>query len=464
MEDLLNKLKAVPEFKAVPESQLQWLAEHGSIVHYNDGEKVFNSGDTIDAFQIVLEGGVTLYLNQPNGQRNMGTYEPMEILGRLPYSRMRKAVAEGVASGELTLFSLHRDHFPALISTCHDITEVLVHNMTDRVRDFTKMQQQNDKMMALGKLSAGLAHELNNPSAAVIRSAQELKRHLSTTPDYFKQVIKIRVSDEEVDHVNSFLFSKISGVQSGKMSLMQKTALEDELAEWLGELGVDNPYDLAETFAEFNVQTDELEDLRSRLRTEDAIPVLRWLNQLLSTEKLVNEIEEASRRINALVTSVKGYTHMDQASERHEADIHQGIRNTLTMLGHKIKKNNITLIENFQEDLPPAVIYVSEMNQVWTNLLDNAIDALEDVPNATIEIRTRKDREFVNVFIIDNGHGIPAEIQEKIFDPFFTTKPMGKGTGLGLEVVRQIVNQHNGKIDLQSVPGRTEFRICFPIK
>lgn len=464
MEDLLSTLKAVPEFKSIPEEQLQWLADHGSIVQFEDGDMVFNSGDTIDGFQIVLQGGVTLYLNQPNGQRNMGTYEPMEILGRLPYSRMRKAVAAGIANGNLSLFFLHRDHFPGLISVCHDITEVLVHNMTDRVRDFTKMQQQNDKMMALGKLSAGLAHELNNPSAAVIRSAQELKRHLSTTPQYFKQVIRIQVNDDEVDRVNEFLFSKISTVQAGKMSLMQKTALEDELADWLSEVGIENPYDLTETFAEFGVNPEELVELTSRLRHEDVAPVLFWINQLLSTERLVNEIEEASRRINTLVTSIKGYTHMDQASERQQADIHQGIRNTLTMLGHKIRKNNITLVENFQDDLPQANIYVSEMNQVWTNLLDNAIDALEGVPNATIEISTKKDREFIQVLIIDNGQGIPAEIQEKVFDPFFTTKPMGKGTGLGLEVVRQIVHQHNGKIELHSVPGRTEFKICFPIK
>jgi signal transduction histidine kinase len=191
--------------------------------------------------------------------------------------------------------------------------------------------------------------------------------------------------------------------------------------------------------------------------------VIGWLYQVFTTEKLVGEIEEAAKRINTLVTSVKGYTHMDQAPEKQLTDIHVGIRNTLTMLNHKLKKNNIKLIENFQADLPQANIFVSEMNQVWTNIIDNAIDAMEGRANSTLEIKTEKSGAFVNVSIIDNGPGIPKEIQDKIFDPFFTTKSIGKGTGLGLEVVRQIISQHNGKVYVNSEIGRTEFVICFPI-
>lgn len=464
MSELIESLKKVPEFANVPASQIEWLAGNGSIKKYADGDKVFASGESIDGFQIVLQGGVSIYLQQVNARRNLGTYEPFEILGRLPYSRMRKAMAEGFAEGNVELFFFPVERFPDLISQCHEITEALVHNMTDRVRDFTKQQQQNDKMLALGKLSAGLAHELNNPSAAVVRSAQELKKHLSTTPEYFKRVIKIKVDDDTVDKVNQLLFSKISAAGKTSLSMMQRTALEDEIADWLADVGVDNPYDLTETLAEYQVQIDDLDNVKSWLRPEDVAPVVRWINQLLTTEKLVTEIEEASRRINTLVTSIKGYTHMDQATEKQFADIHPGIRNTLTMLGHKIKKNNIALVENFQQDLPPANIFVSELNQVWTNIIDNAIDAMEGIPDPKLEIKTLKDREFINVIIRDNGTGITKEIQDKIYDPFFTTKPMGKGTGLGLEVVRQIINQHNGKIELQSEPGHTEFKICFPIK
>jgi len=462
-KDLFESLVKVPAFVDVPGQQIKWLVEHGTIRTYSDGDKVFSHGEAIDGFQIVLKGGISMYINQPNGRRNIRTYELFDILGRLPYSRMKVAVAEGFADGDLILFSLHRDYFNALISECHDITEALVHNMTDRVRHFTNTQQQNDKMMALGKLSAGLAHELNNPSAAVVRSAQELKKHLSSTPENFKRVIKIQASDEIIDRINEWVNTKMMAHGSTSLTLLQKTALEDELAAWLEDIGFRNPYDLTETFAGFSITLADLDLIRNWLRTEDVIPVLGWIDQLLTTEKLVSDIEEASKRINALVTSIKGYTHMDQSTEKQLADIHPGIRNTLTMLGHKIKKNHIKLIEDFQADLPQAHIFVSELNQLWTNLIDNAIDAMEGISNGQLEIKTIKDRGFINVFIIDNGAGIPKEIQDKIFDPFFTTKPMGKGTGLGLEVVRQILNQHNGKIELKSQPGRTEFKICFPI-
>jgi len=461
--DLLNELRQIPEFKSLPENQLQWLVDKGKVVAYGDGQKMFSKGDAIAEMRILLKGEVNFFIEQAGNLRNVGTVEKGEITGKLPFSRMKAATGEGIVTGDALMYSLHQDLFPEMIRNHHELVEVLVHVMTDRVRDTTRMQQQNDKMMALGKLSAGLAHELNNPSAAVVRSAHELKKHLSNIPDNFKRVIKIRASDDAVDKVNDLVFSKIAAYGKTPLSLLQKTALEDGLTEWLEENEIDNGYEMAEIFAEFGMKTDDLDEVKSWLRPEDKLAVIGWLSQVLTTEKLVGEIEEASKRINSLVTSVKGYTHMDQAPEKHPTDIHIGIRNTLTMLNHKIKKNNIKLIENFQLDLPLASIFVSEMNQVWTNVIDNAIDAMEGRMNNTLEIKTEKSGQFVNVSIIDNGAGIPKEIQDKIFDPFFTTKSIGKGTGLGLEVVRQIINQHNGKVYVNSVPGKTEFVVCFPI-
>lgn len=449
MNDLLTELEAVPEFKDVPEHQLSWLVENGEVRTFADGEKIFKSGDTIEGFQIVLQGQVALYFTQNGNRRNLGAYEKGEILGRLPYSRMKQAAGEGFAIGSVSLFFLHKDHFPEMISQCHDITEALVHNMTDRVRDFTKQQQQNDKMMALGKLSAGLAHELNNPSAAVVRSAQELKRHLSNVPENFKRVIKIKATEEIVDRVNSLVFDKINSYGNIALSLMQRSEREDELGDWLEANEISNGFEMTETLAEFGVQTEDLDELKSWLRTEDMLPVIGWLNQVLTTEKLVQEIEEASKRINALVSSVKGYTHMDQAPEKQLTDIHIGIRNTITMLNHKIKKNNIKLIESFDTDLPKARIFVSEMNQVWTNIIDNAIDAMEGRTNNELEIKTQRDQDFIVVSIIDNGPGIPPDILDKIFDPFFTTKSIGKGTGLGLEVVQRMFDPFQCKTTLK---------------
>lgn len=460
---LLQTLKEIPELKGVPENQLQWLAENGQVQAFSDGQKMFSKGDKIDSMRILLQGEVNFFIEQAGNLRNVGTVEKGEITGKLPFSRMKGATGEGIVTGDTLIYTLHESLFPEMIRNHHELVEALVHVMTDRVRDTTRMQQQNDKMMALGKLSAGLAHELNNPSAAVVRSAHELKRHLSNIPENFKRVIKIRATDEVVEKVNDLVFSKIAQAGKKPLSLMQKTALEDELTEWLEQNEIENAYEMTELFAEFGITPDDLEEAKSWLRPEDKAPVIGWLYQVLTTEKLVGEIEEAAKRINTLVTSVKGYTHMDQAPEKQLTDIHVGIRNTLTMLNHKLKKNNIKLIENFQADLPSANIFVSEMNQVWTNIIDNAIDAMEGRSNNTLEIKTEKSGAFINVSIIDNGPGIPKEIQDKIFDPFFTTKSIGKGTGLGLEVVRQIIGQHNGKVYVNSEPRRTEFVICFPI-
>lgn len=219
---------------------------------------------------------------------------------------------------------------------------------------------------------------------------------------------------------------------------------------------------MTETFAEFGFTTSDLDQVNTWLRSEDVVPVIGWVHQVISTEKLVTEIEEASKRINTLVTSVKGYTHMDQAPEKQKTDIHTGIRNTLTMLNHKLKKSGIKVVENFQHQPPEANILVSEMNQVWTNLIDNAIDAMEGRTGSVLEIKTERDREFTVVSITDNGPGVSKEIMDKIFDAFFTTKAIGKGTGLGLDVVRNIVNQHNGKVEVTSEPGKTTFKVCFP--
>jgi signal transduction histidine kinase len=462
-QSLVDILSTVPELKSVPREHLEWLAEKGEIVQWKDGDKAFGPGEQVEHLRVILKGQVKVFFEQAGGMRFVDTIDELEITGLLPYSRMKGAAAQGIVSGDSTVLSLHRSYFPEMIREHHELTEALVHTMTDRVRYGMKQQQINDKMMSLGKLSAGLAHELNNPSAAVLRGAHELKKHLRNIPARFKAVIHIKATDQEVDDVNDLLFRKISAPPV-TLTMSDKMMREDDLSAWLDENRVAESYAMAETLTDFGFGIDDLNYLKSIVRAEDLQAIVTWFWQMLTTERLVNEIGDASGRINTLVCSIKTYTHMDRGGDKERADIIDGIRNTLTMLSHKLKINNVKVIENFQPDLPKPLIYISMMNQVWTNVIDNAIDAMEGRSGNTLEIEARQDRDFIIVCIIDNGPGIPNDIQDKIFDSFFTTKPVGKGTGLGLEMVRQIVHQqHQGKVEVKSKPGRTEFKVCIPI-
>ncbi|RYZ25313.1 MAG: HAMP domain-containing histidine kinase, partial [Sphingobacteriales bacterium] len=229
---------------------------------------------------------------------------------------------------------------------------------------------------------------------------------------------------------------------------------EDDLTDWLEDHKVDNALEVAEHFVEYNFEIDDLEFVGERVKVPHLSPVLNWVNNNLVTEKMVTDIQEASQRIADLVMSVKNFTHMDRAQDKQFCDIRFGIRNTLTMLNHKVKHASVAVTEHFDESLPDVNAYIGELNQVWTNLIDNALDAMEGRPESTLDIRTERDREFVKVTITDNGPGIPADDKDKIFDPFFTTKEIGKGTGLGLDVVARIVKQHRGSIKVTSVPGK----------
>ena len=460
MSNLIPALKKVRELSEVPEDQLAWIGEEGELLTFQNGDFLFKKDDPMNYLFIIFQGRFNIKVKQGSQFRNVGVFEPYSITGMLPYSRAVAARGYADSIGSSEVLRLHKDHFRFMINHFEALTTALVHSMSTRIRSFTKLEQQNDKMLALGKLSAGLAHELNNPSAAVVRSARSLKKHLSLLPQNFKNVIKIKMSDEQVDAVNNLLFSKI---ENGTISLtlMEKTDLEDEIAAWLEQQGMQDGYEMAENFVDFGFNENDLRLIADQVPEADKLPVINWINQNLTTEKLVNEIEDASQRINDLVMSVKSYTHMDRAPEKQPTDIHEGINNTLTMLNHKIKKSQIEVEQNYQIS-GDVDIFISEMNQVWTNLIDNAIDAMETSPEKKLTINTWDDGAFVNIDIKDSGAGIPEEMIDNIFDPFFTTKAVGKGTGLGLDVARQIITQHNGRIKVKSTPGETIFNVCIP--
>ncbi len=461
--DVLSILTSIDELAKVPEAQLQWLIDHSEQSNLAPGDYVFKKGDPADHMWILLEGVIHVNFTQNNQTKRVGTFKQGTISGVLPYSRLKQANGNGEVAEPTIIMRTHRDHFPAMIKTQHELVEALVHLMTTRVRNFTAMQQQNEKLMSLGKLSAGLAHELNNPASAIARSATALKEHLQALPDDFKKVMSVKITPKEVDTVNDFMFEKINSRDLGNLSLMEKTELEDEIADWLEDNGVEDGFEMAGSLVEFDFSVDDLEHIQDQVGEDHFYPVLKWIRNNLTTEKMVEEIQDASIRIADLVKSVKSYTHMDQSHDKQAVNVHEGIRNTVRMLEHKFRKSQVQLVENFDDDLPEIMAFPGELNQVWTNIIDNAIDALQSTENSTLTIDTLKDGDFVKVTISDNGPGIPDDVVHKIFDPFFTTKALGEGTGLGLDIVHKIITQHNADIKVHSEPGKTDFVLCFPI-
>ncbi|MGV3601633.1 MAG: ATP-binding protein [Dyadobacter fermentans] len=458
----VKDLQAIEVFREVPDDQLQWMIDRSQHYELPEGELMTRPGEPLTGTHILFSGRIELYRMQNNTKHVIAELAPGAVTGMLPFSRGKIGIAYGVCLEPTQLMTFPKELLKELIVSHYELTQALVIVMTSRVREFTELEQQNEKMMALGKLSAGLAHELNNPAAAIVRSSASLKEHLLMQPDSFKSLLSIHLSHEEIDLLNDKMVSLLNNTSRPVLSMMKRSEKEDEILDWLDMNRIDGCDDIADNLVEFGVGEADLEDLKAKINHTDLSPVLTWINNSLTTERMVADIQEASKRIAELVGSVKTFTHMDRGGEREYVDIHVGIRNTLIMLNYKLKKGNIKVMEDFDLTLPPVKAMVGELNQVWTNLIDNAIDALDNQPDAELTLISRRDKEFVKVTICDNGPGVPAEIRSKIFDPFFTTKSVGKGTGLGLDVVNRIVRQHRGTVTLHSQPGRTEFVVCFP--
>ncbi|HVW98340.1 MAG TPA: ATP-binding protein [Mucilaginibacter sp.] len=456
-------LKSFEALQNVPDEQLQWLIDNCEESVLPEGSLVIKPGDAMTGPNFIVEGELAAFIMLNNTKRELGIFGSGIITGYLPYSRGKTSNVYMKARTEVRVLSYPTDRIREMIKDQFELTQALVHVMSNRVREFTAFQQQNEKMMALGKLSAGLTHELNNPASAIVRDSVSLREHLRLEPETFKKLTAIKMDRSQVDAVNDALFEVLAVTDRPKLTLRERTKREEELSDWLDTMGVDDAYDMAENFVDFNFKTEDLDNFKKHIPDAFISPVFGWINTLLVTEKMVEDIQESARRIAELVKSVKTFTHMDRGADKQYADIHTGIRNTLTMLGYRKKKGNITLVEDFDFKLPPVKALIGELNQVWTNLIDNAFDAMEANGKGTLTIKTERDRDFVQVSIIDDGPGIPEELRSRIFDPFFTTKEIGKGTGMGLEVTQRIVNQHRGSIKVKSQPGRTEFIVCFPI-
>lgn len=459
-------MRSIDTLQGVPDNQLQWFIDNSERREVPAGSFVFNVGEPMTGTHILLAGEIKICQMQNNELRELMIAEPGRILGYLPFSRGMTSSVAGEAMGDVIVYTLGMDKIEPMIRHHFELTQALVHIMTNRVRDYTSFIRQGEKMMALGKLSAGLAHELNNPAAAVVRGAHSMKKHLQLQPEFFKKIMEIKMDEAAINLVKEKMFEILSQHNSHKtqLTLIQRSQLEDDLTDWLDDLDVENSTELAENFVEFGFTIDHLDEFKQKLGAKDISPVFNWINNNLITEKIVSDIEEASKRIADLVGSVKTFTHMDQGYDKQLTNIHDGLRTTLSILQYKIRKGNIEVTEQYDTNLPPLRALIGELNQVWTNIIDNALDAMEVNKKGKLSIKTERDKDCLKVIITDDGPGIPAHILERIFDPFFTTKDPGKGTGLGLDIVSQIVRQHKGYLKADSKPGETRFTVSLPIQ
>ena len=459
--NLLDRLRQFPVFKSVPAEQLNWLIAQSDYLEMEAGSHIFRKGDSIDKMVVVLQGKLSFLLHEEDEKGIINEVGEGEITGALPYSRAKEARASVECREKTALLCLPKSRFPQMIREKYELTEVLVHTMTSRVRQFTHSQEQTEKMEALGKLAAGLTHELNNPAAAVVRSAASLKKELQALPGLL-QKLDGKASAALFSHIETLLDTAAKEKpETTSLSLLEKSEKEDELARWLKKHDFDQPYELAETFATRHISSSQLEELGNKGSKEQLRSSLQCISLFLRMQQLAKDIQLSSSRMSELVQAVKAYTHMDKSPERENTDIHKGIQNTLTILNFKIRKKNIRLETHFQEDLPKVCVFSGELNQLWTNLIDNAIDAMEQ--DGTLSICTSQEKEWLKIDIEDNGQGISKEIQQQIFDPFFSTKAAGEGTGMGLDIAKKIVEHHDGKIELESKKGHTRFSIYLPL-
>ncbi|MEP7234712.1 MAG: ATP-binding protein [Ignavibacteriota bacterium] len=464
-EILLEELRKVFALEGASEDLLLWIIDHAEVGEAEDGALLLKVGDPADALWFILEGKFSFYMDVGGTLVYYLTFENDRssggITGLLPHSRMKVSPGNSYAIGHNKVLKLHRDHFEELEQLFPEFVQRLIGYMTERARVFATIQLQREKVSALGKLSAGIAHELNNPAAAIKRIAAELRLRLNENYDLTSKLVSGGTNSTQIEVLRTLVSEKES-MQQRPASALEKMGREDEITDWFSAKGFSEDRQSAETFADFGFRAEDLEKILLSVEKNTFGDMLRWVENILTSDRLIKDLAEASERISKLVGAIKSHVHMDRADASEPTNIHTDIENTLTLMGYKLRDKNITVTREFSEDMPPVEAFVGELNQVWTNMIDNAIDAMPR--NGELAIQTCAGKRDVTIRLVDSGSGIPNDIVSRIFDPFFTTKKVGDGTGIGLDIVKKIIDKHHGEIKVNSAPGRTEFVICLPQK
>ena len=452
-----SELLQVSAFADLPDDQITWFISQSEELRFNAGDTYFRQGDPADAMFVILEGQLQMR-GELGGETILISISPGQVTGTLPFSRMKQFTVSARALTDVRVLRFPASLFPELIHKMPELTQRLVGLMSDRIRETTRMEQQRDRLASLGKLSAGLAHELNNPASAAKRATSQLRDLLKRIRDASHELGRRDLTAAQKSEIEKMEASFVKHDEPPPDALTIAD-LEDQIDSLLRSHGQNDLWQMAADLARKNVKPEALESLFAILDTETARAALVRIAASLDVATLLNEIESSTSRISDLVGAIKEYTYMDQTLVQN-VDIVKSLETTLTIMNHKLKHG--VVVRREYEKMPLLVnSFGSELNQIWTNLIDNATDAMDG--KGELKVKTYREDNCVVVEIADNGPGIAPEIQSHIFEPFFTTKGVGNGTGLGLDTVQRIVKKHRGNIQVVSKPGETSFQVRLPL-
>src|SRR2546423_8410052 len=452
-----SELLRVPVFADLPDDQIAWFLSQCQEQILKPGDTYIRQGDPADTMFVILEGQLQ-GRGEINGESFAISFSPGDVTGLLPFSRMKRTPLTGRAVSDARILRFPAGQFPQLVQKMPELATSLVGLMSDRIRETTRIEQQRDRLASLGKLSAGLAHELNNPASAAKRAAGQLRTLLKKIKDASHELGKPDLTSAQKSEIEKMeaSFTQDDVVPPDALTISD---LEDQIDSLFRSHGQDDLWMLAAALARRNIRPEVLESLFANLGSDTARAALVRIAASVEVANLLHEIESSTSRISDLVRAIKEYTYMDQSAVQN-VDVVKSLENTLTILNHKLKQE-VTIQRDYQRVPLLVNSFGSELNQVWTNIIDNAIDAMKG--KGELRVRTYREDGFVVVEIGDNGPGISPEVTPHIFEPFFTTKAVGEGTGLGLDTVQRIVKKHRGNIQVNSKPGNTCFQIWLPV-
>ena len=455
----LNDLRKSPLFEGLSDDELKKLMDMAEPVSLRAGEVLIKQGELGDAAYVVISGEFEIQKQTGQSLIKIDVRNPGDVVGEMALLSQTPRNASVIAKTDCEVLRIPQESFEKLLSSSTTAALAVLHWVIARLTQNESLLHQQEKMAALGTMSAGLAHELNNPAAAAQRSAAELGKALLKLQVLTHQIESMAFQENQTEWLDHFMQESSRRFGSPlKLDALERIDLVDQLQAWLELNRVESAWEFAPAMVTFGWNTAELEKLKGNALFE---PAMQWLGIGCLTVGLVAEVQQASERLSQIVQAMKSYTYLDQA-RLLEVDVHEGLESTLVIMQHKLKRG-VTVKREYSPNLPRIEAYASELNQVWTNIIDNAIDAMSG--KGEITLKTYSEDNHVIVEIADTGPGIPEEIRSRIFDPFFTTKAPGKGTGLGLHISHDIIaNRHHGLLTVESKPGETKFKVMLPVK